>query len=416
MAIIHGGLSRIAFRYPDIDLENTRIIAWGAGQFFRDLYPITGLKAEYTICPRPENHGKIIHGLEVRSPDFLKKENPENILILIFSAASLEISHQIGSIGKFRSAPAVEYGSSNNHIIDELLLLQKNIHSTPPKKEYFSEIGFFTQGPIFPFTELALAYHRFKFPNDYHCFVTDAGQSPELVKRCAQWVDKVIETPLPETPGPLRRNYMIRTAKAGADHLKEKGFKYSIRVRSGNITIGDVRKYIYKTFGQHDTYNAGKIGFYMGWSWKHVPFHISDAFMVARSEEMAALWSIDEDQRLDEDPGVLISPEMHHLELARNTNECYVWSNFAKTLGAPTSTIEDYLNFMRKKLIPVDPDLRTYPLKYVPVFSLDFNGGLSPDKNWWNDLNHNFDYLKHKAQEISRFNFSINDHYSNRVG
>lgn len=416
MAIIHGGLSRIAFRHPDIDLENTRIIAWGAGQFFRDLYPITGLKAEYTICPRPENHGKIIHGLEVKSPDFLKKENPDNILILIFSASSIEISHQIGSLGKFRTAPAIEYGCGNNHIIDELLLLQKNLHTAPPKKEYFSEIGFFTQGPISQFTELALAYHRFKFPNDYHCFVTDAGQSPELVKKCAQWVDEIIEITAPEAPGPLRRNYMIRTAKAGADHIKKKGFKYSVRVRSGNITIGDIRKYIYKIFGPNDKYNIGKIGFYMGWSFKNIPFHISDAFMVARSEEMAAIWSVDEDQRRDDDPSVFYSLEMHHQELARHTSESYIWSDFAKKLGHPNSTIEDHLNFMREKLIPVEPELRTYPLKYIPVFSLDFDGGIVLDKNWWNDLTYNFDYLKHKSQEISKSNSSIADHYAYKIG
>lgn len=416
MTIIHGGLSRASFRYPNLDIEKIKIIAWGAGQFFRDLYPITGIKAEYTICPRSENQGTVIHGIEVKSPEFLRNEDPANILILIFSAASLEITHQIGSWGNFRALPAVEYGSGNNHIIDELLLLQKNIHSIPPKKEYFSETGFFTQGPIFPFTELALAYHRLQFPNDYHCFVTDAGQSQEAVQKCARWVDEVIEVSLPKTPGPLRRNYMIRTAKAGADHIQKKGFKYCVRVRSGNITIGNVRKYIYKIFGEDGIYHPGKIGFYMGWSWKNVPFHISEAFMVARSEDMAALWNIDEDPRQENDPIINVSQDEHHTELARSSNESYVWSNFAKNLNLPNSSIEDHLNFMRSKLIPLEPDLRTYSLKYIPIFSLDYENHLSPDRKWWDKLITDFDYTRHKAQEISRRNTNVNDHFSNKIG
>lgn len=416
MAIIHGGLHRIAVRYPNINLENIKIVAWGAGQFFRDLYTSTGINAEYTICPYEANHGKIIHGLEVKSPNFLKNEDPEKVFILIFSASSIEITHQIASLGKFRSAPAIEYGSSHNHLIEEILLLQKNINSIPPKKEHFSEIGFFTQGPIFPFTELALAHHRFNFPNDYHCFATDAGQSPEELEKCARWVDEIIEVPPPENPGHLRRNYMIRTARAGAEKIKNKGLKYAVRVRSGNITIGNIRKYIYQNFGSNGEYNEGKFGFYMGWSWKNVPFHISEAFMISKSEDMVNLWSINEDSRYDSDPIFHISAEDHHLDLARVTNENYVWTSFAKKLGMPASTIVDHLQFIKEKLIPLEPDLSTYSLKYIPIFSLDFNNGLSPNNKWWSELIRNPDYIRHKSLEISQFNFSVADHFSNKIG
>lgn len=416
MAIIHGGLSRISLKYPGIDIKNTKIIAWGAGQYFRDLYPLTEIKAEYTICPIPENHGKIIHGIEVKSPDFLKSENPENVVILIFSGASNQIAHQIADIGNFMSVPAIHYGKTSSHIIDELLLLQKNLQHSPSKKEYFSEIGFFTQGPIFDFTELALAYHRYQYPNDYHCFVTDAGQSPEKLSRCARWVDDVIEVPHPETPGLYFRNYMIRTARVGAELVRKKGMKYSVRVRSGNVTIGDVRKFIYKSFGHHGNYNLNKIGFHMGWSWKNVPFHISDAFMVGRSEDIVRLWQVAEDQRSENDPGLQISAEMHHLELARVSNESYIWSDYARKSGLPHSTIEDHLKFMRDHLIPLEPDLSTHPLKYTPLFELDFEGGIGPTKEWWRDLVNNYDYAMHKALEISKLNISIAGHFSNKVG
>lgn len=417
MAILHGGLSRIAIRYPNIDADNIKIVAWGAGQLFRDLYPLAGITAEYTICPTSENQGKIIHDLEVKSPEFLKEnEDPENILILIFSASFVEVTHQIGNLGKFRSIPAIEYGMQSNDIVDELLLLQKNIHLVPPRKEHFSEIGFFTQGPIFPFTELALAYQRYHYPNDYHCFATDAGQSPEALSRCARWVDEIIEVPLPEFPGPLRRNYMIRTARAGAENIQRKGIKYSVRLRSGNVSIGNVRKYIQNTFGHHGNYHSGRIGFHMGWTMRNIPFQISEAFMIARADEMAMLWSIDEDQRQDNDPSLSFSPEMHFSELARSTNENYVWSNYAKKIGLPHSTIEDHLQFMREKLVPLEPELTTYSLKYTPLFGMEFDSNINPDKDWWDNLVNNSGHTNHRVLEIIKRNTSMAEYYARKAG
>ncbi|MEQ6310661.1 hypothetical protein ABN448_25810 [Delftia acidovorans] len=417
MAIIQGGLSRLYIRYPNIDLKKIKIIAWGAGQFLRDLYPLVGIKAEYTICPHSENQGKIIHNLEVKSPDYLlKNEDPKSVLILIFSASFVEVSHQIGSLGNFQSIPAIEYGTQSNHIAEELLLLQKNIHLVPPQKEHYSEIGFFTQGPIFAFTELALAYQRFQYPNDYHCFATDAGQSPEALSRCARWVDEIIEVQLPEVPGPLRRNYMIRTAKAGAENIQKKGIKYSVRLRSGNVAIGNVRKYIQTTFGHQGSYFPGRIGFHMGWTMRNIPFQISEAFMVARAEDMLSLWSIEEDQRHEDDPSILFSPEMHHSDLARSTNENFVWSTYAKNIGYANNTIEDYLLFMREKLVPVEPELTTYSLKYTPLFGMEFDSNINPDTKWWNNLANNSGNTEHRVMEIFKRNSSIADHYARRIG
>ena len=87
MASILGGIERAKIKYPDLDIGSLKLVGWGGGQFFKDYYPFLKekLKLEYTVCPRPENQGRVIHGIKVLSPDTLKSENA-NTLVVVFSA------------------------------------------------------------------------------------------------------------------------------------------------------------------------------------------------------------------------------------------------------------------------------------------------------------------------------------------
>jgi hypothetical protein len=209
---------------------------------------------------------------------------------------------------------------------------------------------------------------------------------------------------------------MIRTAKAGAEIIHRKGFRYSIRVRSGNIILGDVRRYISASFGIQGNYQAGKIGFHMGWTMRNMPFQISEAFMVSRSEDMLALWSIPEDNRPSDDPSLHVSPDMHYSQFVRLSNENYVWSSYAAILGIPNSTLEDSLNFMRAKLIPLEPELETFSLKYISLFSMEYDNNAIPDKQWWNNLINNFDHELDRSLAIFGSRSTIGDHFTRKIG
>ncbi len=416
MAIIHGDISRINIKFPNINHKNIKFIAWGAGQVFRDFYGLLGIEVAYTICPILENQGKIINGLEVKPPEVLLSEDIDSVFIIIFSTAFIQIGHQINQFGSFKSIAAMEYGFLSQSILQELALLQKNIDCAPPPKKSYSEIGFFTQGPIFPFTEIALAYQRFKYPNDFHCLVTDKGQSSELLSKCARWVDEVIEVTPPENPGPLRRNYMIRTAKIATQRLHHKGFKYVVRLRSGNIALGDIRSFINKNFGTHGEYNSGKIGFHVHWTMRNIPFWISEAFMVARSEDMLNLWDVEEDSRSGSEPSLQITTDIPYSDSIRLSNEHYIWSDYAKRLGYSNVSIEDYLNFMKDKLIPLEPEINTYSIKYLPLFNVEFDNCAIPDARWWNNLKQNFDHELNRSKKIFNAQYILNDHFTNKIG
>jgi hypothetical protein len=209
---------------------------------------------------------------------------------------------------------------------------------------------------------------------------------------------------------------MIRTSKFGAQATLEKTCSYSIRVRSGNIVLGDVRKYIFDTF-LDGRINTNKIGFYMGWSWKNVPFHISDAFMVSRASDMLNLWSLAEDSRAC---ATSVMPDVrsdsHFSELFSITNEYYLWTNYAKQLGYTSFSLHDYYRFILEHLVPLEPTLTTYSLKHTPIFNLDYDSGLSPNPKWWNSLNRNFDMEYIRSLSRYESSFSVRDYWTSKVG
>jgi hypothetical protein len=103
MAEIIGSLERVLLRYPDLDIANLRVVGWGAGEFFKKYYPLISsrIQLEYTVCPWQENQDKVFNGVEVRSPEALMNEDPENTLILVFS---YDFSERLSEItyGEFR--------------------------------------------------------------------------------------------------------------------------------------------------------------------------------------------------------------------------------------------------------------------------------------------------------------------------
>lgn len=204
-------------------------------------------------------------------------------------------------------------------------------------------------------------------------------------------VDEVIQIDDPVNPGHSNRNRMIRTSKIGAHAIHAKNCKYTVRVRSGNIVVGDVRKFIFNAYRDR-TLNNNKIGFNMSWSWKNIPFHISDTFLIARSFDMIKLWSIPEDDRqMDSLEFSKVNTGSHFSELFNITSEAYLWTKYAETLGYESFDLHDYYRFMIENLIPLDPDLITFSLKHTHLVNIDYDNSYAPDINWWKSLTSNFE-------------------------
>lgn len=424
MAKFTGNIDRVKIRYPNLNTENLKIVGWGAGQFFNDHYPLIKdkIKIDYTVCPLEENQGKIIHGLSVKPPSTLKKEDPEKTLILILSNYTSEVMSQImyGDYGAFPVIRAIDFSSEYTSLINELTAYSEefqNYHFHIEKRDVNSKkFGIFYQGLAFDFTPLVLAWNRIKYPTAYHCMVTWDHQDKNLLSQCEKWLDNLILIPQPnENLGIKNMNYVLRAAKVGAEDLYKRNIDFSIRCRSDNIIIsGSIYKSAEDLFFKQR--NKGKIAIDIKSGHKYIPFHFSEKLMMARAEDMLKLWSIPEDTRaLTSLPKH--NPQDHFQKISEKAAECYIWKNYARELGYPTKDLLDSYNFAREKLTPINNHLDWYSLKSLPIFNfqIDTKHNFSSVEQWI-EIIKNSDLSKEIASEISSLRMTEEDFWKKKVG
>jgi len=423
MAIVRGSLSRVLLKYPDIDLSTVRLIGWGAGQAFMDYYPHTGLSLQYTICPRVENQGRTLHGIQVRAPQALLEESCTDVLVVIFSAFAPEIMNSIRDrMGSYRTVIAVSLGNDAGQIaelqsfqaaLSAGLRLDKKPLTTP------AELGLFMQGPLTEFTLLALAVHRLRYPAAYLALVTWTTENPALVEACRPWVDRLEQIEPPSPNGHDTRNYITRSCKFASGLMQEAGVRYVVRARTDAVLVGSIYQTLERLYG-NGSRNIGKLGVLLQASWAYIPFHFSDKLMVCRTEDMAQLWSLPEDESSTEGfPRSLTDPDFlqkNFLELRKFSWESRLWTNYAEQLGYATDTLEDAYRFARDRLVEIDSDLQLFSIKHIHLFNLKFRPMLTPSLDWWQEMNQDFDGALEHLQRVSESGMSIADFFAKRIG
>lgn len=422
MAKIIGSLERAALRYPGIELRNVKLIGWGAGQFFRDYYPIIKdlIDLDYTVCPWPENQGLQIHGVDVKPTSALNSENPDNVLILVFSGHVSEVMSQIsyGMFKRFRVMRALEFDIEKAPLIEELQERKKLLSSgmaIQGVKSNKSKFGIFYQGLAFEFTPQVLAWNRLKFPSAYHCMATWDNQSKDLLDQCRPWLDKLLLIPEPDGGGGIRNlNYILRSARAGIEHLSDQGVKFSVRCRSDNIiTGGSINCAVEKLFG--DDKNKGRIAIDLLAGWQYIPFHFSEKIMLARTKDMLQLWSVPEDGRVRAELPTS-NPDGHFQQLANRTGESYIWRSYASSLGYPVHGLKDSYDFARKRLKALNPYLQWFSFKFIPMFSIYQDTRMNFSEERWDEILHDSEAADKLAESISRLDMSERDFWQRKIG
>ncbi|HBO0857340.1 TPA: hypothetical protein RQ911_000724 [Pseudomonas aeruginosa] len=424
MSIVTGTLLRARLKYPDLDLSKVRLVGWGAGQFFQDFYPCVSeyLNLQYTICPYPENQGKRIHGVEVRAPSALEQESLEHTVIVVMANHFPEVMNQISQLhGRFRTVRAIDFDPGNAALLDEMQDIAELLPSLTMRRDLpSSRMGIFVQGLAFDFTPLVLAWNRSHFPSAYQCMVTWDHQSSELLERCRPWLDELILVPQPENLGLMSRNVILRSARLGVQHLADKGIEFAVRCRSDNILHGSLHQALNGLFSHGR--NAGKIAVSLGASWQYMPFHFSEKAMIARTEDMLALWSLPEDPRpadwaADELSDRLeLSPERHYQELSQYTFESALWRDYARRLGFPVESLADSYRFAQARLLALEPYMSWYSLKFTALFNLERDTFYSFSAESWNRLFSDSDGALLRAEAASRLAMNSRDFWRGRVG
>lgn len=424
MGYARGGISRALLKYPELDLSRTRLVGWGAGQAFRDYFPSTGLRLDYTVCPRAENHGTVLHGVPVRPTEALRDESPDDVLVVVFSAYAPEIMNEIRDrFGPYRTVRAVDFADNASQIAELEALaaaLRDGLTLHKPPAGATPEVGMFVQGPLAPFTPLSLAFSRMRYPGMHLAVVTWTGEDPGLVEQCRAWCDELVQIDPPPPNGYDTRNYIARSCRTGANLLARAGVRYAIRARSDAVLFGSPYATLDRMFGDGSR-GAGRIGVFLAASWAYVPFHFSDKLMIGRTEDIAALWSLPEDPRgkADFPPPGLTDPRLlaqNFLDYRLISWESYLWSHHARRLGYAADTLEDAYRFARDRLLEVDSDTAMFSIKHVPMFNLKLRPMLEPSLEWWKEMNSDFEGTLDHLRRVSASGATLQDFFAKRVG
>ncbi len=418
MTIIAGGLYRIRQKYPDINLSNYIIVGWGAGQFFKDNYPLISKKfsLDYTICPLKENHGKIIHNVKVIAPDEISSFK-KPLLIVIFSNHSSIIMNQIRDY--FGDIPVI---SSLDINPDFSLSLELDGFYNSFENFNFSQkslknplFGIVVQGLIYDYTPQILAWNKLRNPDSYQCMVTWDHQSKNIIDKCLPWLDELKLVKQPDILGPFLFNTSIRSCKIGLDLIAKNNINYAVRTRSDSFIVGSIYSILEKYFTRFR--NINKIAICLGFAWKNVPFHFSDRLMVGHTESLLNAWSLNEFNYNSNFENFIENYGNLNLNAISNiTSESLFWRNFATRLNYQSENLIDSYKFARDLLLPLDPLLTHKSIKLLSLFDLKFDNNLSFDTNSWDNLHKNFDdYVAH-AKFIDENAFQLNDLLSKKIG
>lgn len=419
MSVSIGGLYRALQKYPHLDIENLRLIGWGAGQFFNDYYPLINneLKIEFTVCPLESNQGKSMHGVEIKSPDSLYSIK-ENKLIIIFSNHATLIMNQIRD--QYGNIPAISALELNGDIalsrkIDGFWRASEGIVFSQRICAEECEIGIFVQGLIEEYTPQVLAWNKLHNPDVFQCMVTWDHQSKERIELCLPWLDHIELVKEPKNLGPFFFNAILKSCKIGAKAICDRGIKYAVRTRSDQILVGSVHSVIEKYFSRNK--NFGKVAIALGFNWQHFPFMFSDRLMVGHADTLLQAWSIDafeqETQWINFYKNTLNS---NWGELRDKVPEVLFWTQVAKNFGYESNTLTDSYNFAKERLLIADPELTVRSIKLTYLFDVKYDNSLSFHHESWNRLLTNFDDAIERASAIQTGNHKVSDFLGKKIG
>jgi hypothetical protein len=416
MAIVTGSLSRILLKYPHLDLSKVRLVGWGAGQFFHYQYPFlkNHIQLEYTVCPNPSNQGRTLMGVEVRSPDALHQEPSDTTIVVIFAERYYDVMHALRD--QFNDLLCVNACS----MADDVALVtemeefrQLELAPVVRKWKRAPRLGIFIQGMAMEHTPYVLAWNRFHHPDAYQCMVTWDHLDPNLLDRCRPWLDQLTLVSAPQHPGLLYLNAGLRSARLGVEHLAEQGIEFAVRCRSDCILSGSLQQVIERHFSRER--NLGKIAVSIQ-GWQNIPFMFSEKAMVARTPDLVKLWSMPEDIRGNDDHSYKIPGSAHFLELRHAVPECLLWSRYAGELGYKNVTLEDSQDFLRARLLPLEPDLHWSSLKFVPLFHVSAESNHFYSLAQWNQVYANSENVRERAHAVQSLDMSVDEFWLRKIG
>ncbi|WP_426110111.1 WavE lipopolysaccharide synthesis family protein [Massilia sp. PWRC2] len=342
-ADFRSGLARARLRFPDIDLARCKLIGWGAGYQFEKFYRQLGLQLAYTVCEWEIDSGRLAEGelkcgIPVHHARRLLEENPDEVLVVVFSGKWFDCMRQIGGYGRFRSIRAMDEQVEGKSLAQVLQRHFVGQPATPPPATDAATIGLMVQGPVLAhITPMVLAASRKKFPFATQILSTWDDTPPALLAACAPHVDQIVTSPVPAQPGDYNAVMQRDSARAGFAALQARGIDYAFKCRTDQSIIGAIDLAHWLALVRQPVHGADsgsrqRIVFCSQMSWRFVLFHLTDQLQFGRVADLLEFWQTRDDSILG-GISVPLSAPASHLTLC--TPEARIMRCYLRRTGVP---------------------------------------------------------------------------------
>jgi hypothetical protein len=367
-ADFQSGLQRALIRYPEIDLDRCKLIGFGAGYFFEKFCAQLPIKLAYTVCEWEIETGLIEEGgtkcgVRVHHARQLREENPNEVLIVIFSGRWYDCMRTVANYGPFKMMRAMAEPGVAGNLEYMLPAFFSEAPGLPPGQAESASIGLVVQGPVMAqLTPMSLAATRRKFPFATLVLSTWDNTSPALLSACAPYVDEIVTSPVPSQPGVLNAIMQRDTTLAGLVALEKRGVQYAFKTRSDQSIVGPVDMDQLLQLARYpidgDESGRERILFCPYMSQRFKLFHLTDQLQFGRLADLLEFWRCRDDSIL----GPMMTPSpapFTHLALVNAEGaimRCYLRRidvDYELTLASYWKIFADRFALMPPQISPI---------------------------------------------------------------
>ncbi|CAO3363715.1 hypothetical protein [Azospirillum palustre] len=386
--------------YRGIATGRLKLIGWGASGSFKMAYAACPLRVSYLIDRSPALWGQSVWGLPVRSPSTLQSEDPEKVVVLIYSAFLYgeEILAELEALGPYRAifpyTPllAERFVRTLTDGIDPTLIR---------KPAARSDRAILVQGPVLEgITAPLLRFYASRHPHDRLSLSTWSSTSGNQLDAVAGLVDDLVLSDLPACPGPQNRNLQRQSTMAGLERLAGMGIRTVLKTRTDTLCAGEVLSRgaelqmamplpaALSNLGLRRRFIISE-----RYTYKYLPYALSDIAMFGDIADHLLYWSAPDDLRSFSP----FSPDWRAKSLrdfsrTAGIPEIHFFRSFCERIGRPLAdSVEDHWAALRDLFILMDENwFDLYFPKYgfddVRVYGTGRTAGAIAHQGFWERL------------------------------
>lgn len=362
--------------------KEKKIIGWGTGSVYAYYSSIFPIKIDYLIDNEKDKWGSTLDGHSICSPDGLLEENPENVLIVIYSSFSDSITKQIRAIGAFAIIPAsIVFGYHEHQYFSWKRDSKIESPQVKGKKKSASK-AIVIQGPLVKQSHLdTVKFYTHAFPKEAIILSTWENSDAPLLEEAEALVDTCVLNAPPETPGFQNRNFQLVSTYNGLQAAKQWDVQHILKTRTDVVTLADnLLEACDHLLGLFDN-NAvcrehglkQRIIIPETYTRKYMLYHPADLVMYGATEDLLTFWGAPQDDRtfsLSDDDWK--TKNLYQISKDSGPAESYWGRCFCEKIGRfMKDTVQDSWEFFRDFFIVVDNSwFEIFWYKYPKIPSL----------------------------------------------